>query len=322
MTHENNAGRPSIRFLARTVLVMTTLSVVAASAQTDELTGTAEPCTQQGTWLQVLGSGGPEADDGRSSAGYLVWNNGKARVLIDIGPGSLLRFDQSGARIEDLDVILISHWHVDHSADLPGLVKAAWFTDRQQDLPLLGPDGNDFAPPTTEAIDSLIGPESAYCYLDDFLDGSGRFRLEVQNFTATGAALQTVQISDDLQVTAIPVHHGPLPALAWRVQIGTRALVFSGDMSGRNQTLPLLAKDADLLVAHNAVPEGTTGKALNLHMTPSTIGEIAAQANVAQLVLSHRMNRTLGQEQQTRTAIAARYAGPINFANDSDCFRP
>ena len=85
-------------------------------------------CGAQGVAVQVLGSGGPEITDQRASSAYLVWQDGKARILVDMGPGSMLRYEQSGARIEDLDVILLTHLHVDHSADLPALIKAAFFT--------------------------------------------------------------------------------------------------------------------------------------------------------------------------------------------------
>jgi len=46
--------------------------------------------------LEVLGSGGPELGDGRASSGYLVWMDGKARILVDMGSGSMLNFEQSG----------------------------------------------------------------------------------------------------------------------------------------------------------------------------------------------------------------------------------
>lgn len=81
-----------------------------------------------------------------------------------------------------------------------------------------------------------------------------------------------------------------------------------------------LAANADLLIAHNAVPEGATGVERRLHMPPSVIGRIAEEAHVKRLVLSHRMLRTLGKEEQTQSEIKKRYSGPIEFANDLDCF--
>jgi ribonuclease BN (tRNA processing enzyme) len=57
-------------------------------------------------------------------------------------------------------------------------------------------------------------------------------------------------------------------------------------------------------------------------MPPSVIGMTAANAHVKQLVLSHRMLRTLGKEKEkeTEAEIKHRFSGPIAFANDLDCF--
>ena len=148
------------------------------------------------------------------------------------------------------------------------------------------------------------------------------FRVSSHVIDTDRREVQTDYAGPLLRSSAIPVHHGPIPALAWRLEVADKVLVFSGDMNGDYHTLPLLAQGADLLVAHNAVPEGATGVARALHMPPSVIGEIAAQAKVRQVVLSHRMLRTLGREQATLGHIRQHYAGPVRFANDLDSFRP
>ena len=296
------------------LLLIGLLVMLPATAKTD--------CGEQGVWLQVLGSGGPELDDGRASSGYLLWNEGKARLLIDIGSGSMSRFEQSGASVNDLDVIMLSHLHVDHSNDLPTLIKASFFTDRDRDLPVYGPTGNRFMPSVSNFLQDLFGPDGAYQYLSRYLDGSDTYRLLPHDVEQTGKAEQVVLKDSRYRITSVSVHHGPLPALAWRVEIAGKTIVFSGDMNNDNDTLATLAKKADLLVAHNAVPEGIRGVARNLHMPPSVIGKIAAEANVNQLVISHRMKRTLGQETISTEQIRKSYKGPIKFADDMQCFKP
>ena len=91
-------------------------------------------------------------------------------------------------------------------------------------------------------------------------------------------------------------------------------------MNGDFQTLAKLAQGSRVLVAHNAVPESAEGTARQLHMPPSTIGKIADDANVTEIVLSHRMRRTLATEAETRQFIGKRYHGKVSFANDLDCF--
>src|SRR5271154_4471921 len=117
----------------------------------------AESCGAQGIAVQVLGSGGPELQDKRASSSYLVWENGQARALVDAGGGSALRFGESGAQMSQLDVLLFSHFHVDHSGDFAALIKSSWFEDRKRPLPIYGPPGNDFMPATTEFVSDLFG---------------------------------------------------------------------------------------------------------------------------------------------------------------------
>ena len=118
--------------------------------------------------LQVLGSGGPELDDGRASSGYLVWVNGKARTLVDIGPGVARNFEQAQAQIDDLEALLLSHLHVDHSADLPALVKGLFFSRRQRPLLIAGPSASTWFPDTTEFVASIFSEQnSPYPYPSD-----------------------------------------------------------------------------------------------------------------------------------------------------------
>lgn len=282
----------------------------------------AQSCGAQGVALQVLGSGGPELQDKRASSSYLVWNNGQARVLIDAGGGSALRFGESGAQMSQLDVLFFTHFHVDHSGDFPGLIKSSWFEDRKRPLPIYGPAGNDFMPSTTEFASDFFGAKhGAYRYLSELLvpGEEGTYKMQPHNVVAGSTPLAVFR-SGDLTVSAVRVIHGAVPALAWRVELGGKAIVFSGDTNGDDDGLARLAMNADLFVAHNAVPEGVAGVERRLHMPPSVIGRIAEQAHVKKLVLSHRMLRTLGKEDQTQAEIKKRYAGPIVFANDLDCF--
>src|ERR1700704_6413038 len=97
-------------------------------------------CGTHGVAVQVLGSGGPELKDKPASSSYLIWRDGAPRVLVDSGGGSALRFGESGATVSDLEVILLTHLHVDHTADLAALVKSSFFEERHRTLPVYGPD--------------------------------------------------------------------------------------------------------------------------------------------------------------------------------------
>lgn len=283
----------------------------------------AASCSGQGVELQVLGSGGPEMQDKRASSSYLLWQDGKARVLIDSGGGSALRFGEAGARMADLDLVLFTHFHADHSADFPALVKSSYFEDRQRNLPVYGPAGNTLFPSTTEFQRDLFDAKrGAFRYLSEYITpGAGGYLLQAHTVKPKAHAVVRVFAEAGIVAEATTVLHGPVPALAWLVQIDGQRIAFSGDTNGNNGNLEKLAAGADLFVAHNAVPEGATGVARKLHMPPSVIGRIAASAKVKRVVLSHRMLRTLGRETESLTAIARHYTGPTEFANDLDCYR-
>jgi ribonuclease BN (tRNA processing enzyme) len=304
-------------------LWVTVLPIVAGLLSLSEASPVkAQSCGSAGVAVQVLGSGGPELQDKRASTSYLIWDHGSARVIVDAGGGSALRFGESGAKMSQVDVVLFSHFHVDHSSDFPALIFSSWFEDRKRPLPIFGPPGNKFMPATTEFVGDLFSEShGAYRYLSELVDAGaeGSYQLKPHNVVA-GLAPVLVLRSADLALYAVRVVHGQVPALAWRVEIDGKRIVFSGDTNGEGESLTQLALNADLFVAHNAVPEGATGVERRLHMPPSVIGTIAANAHVKQLVLSHRMLRTLGKENETQAEIRARYLGPIRFSDDLDCF--
>jgi len=311
----------SAKFFDPAAVVMTAVLCLLTAMLSASRALAENTCQAPGIHLQVLGSGGPELGDQRASSAYLVWQDGRARVLVDMGSGSLLRFEQAGARIEDIEVILLTHLHVDHSADLPALVKGSFFSERSTDLPVYGPTGNRRMPATDDFLQDLFGEHNgAWRYLGSYLTGEEAYRLRAVDVPAAGADSQRVIDQGGLRFSAVPVHHGPIPALAWRVDIAGRALAFSGDMNGDNHTLEGLAAGADLLVAHHAIPEEARGVARNLHMPPSVIGRIAGEAGVKQVVLSHRMRRTLGREAESERYIRQHYSGPLVFAEDGQCF--
>src|ERR1700732_5453122 len=94
-------------------------SMVVLSAPTG---ATAQSCAAGPATVQILGSGGPAINRERASASYLLWVGGQARMLIDIGGGTYLRFGQSEAKLSDLALVGISHLHPDHVSDLPALL--------------------------------------------------------------------------------------------------------------------------------------------------------------------------------------------------------
>ena len=275
---------------------------------------------QQNVVLQVLGSGGPESGDKCASSGYIVWVDGKSRVLVDFGGGASLRFEEISAKIEDIKVILLTHLHVDHTADLPALLKSSFFTQARGKLHIYGPHANKFMPSTKTFIKRLFDEDDGtWQYLGDHLNGTAKLQLKAHNI-AKSKKIQRVYDHNGISIDAVSVHHGIIPAIAYKINIGNKSITFSGDMNGDYHTLETLGKGTDILVAHNAVPKGSIGVAAALHMTPNIIGQIAQNAHPKKVVLSHRMLRTLGREKETLREIRKYYKGSVKFANDKSYY--
>jgi ribonuclease BN (tRNA processing enzyme) len=278
-----------------------------------------------GVAVQVLGSGGPIADDGRSSSAYLVWVDGKSRVLIDAGGGTFLRFAEAKADFRDLEFIGLSHFHADHSADFPALLKSGSFSGRSEPLTVAGPDGSDLFPGLNRFLTGLIDPDSgAFAYLGPYLTGNGRLpMLNTIEVDSEDTEPHTVFGNNDspIQIEAMHVPHGIVPAIAFRVRIGAEVVVFASDQNGGKPEFVKFARDASLLVMHMPVPEGVTGVGRKLHAPPSVIGTIANDADVKMLVISHLMERSLRDLPQNVDLVKSKFGGPVDVADDLRCYK-
>lgn len=272
-----------------------------------------------GVALQILGSGGPIADDARASTSYVIWVDGKSKVLIDVGAGAFLRFGEAGASFNELEFVGLSHFHTDHSSDFPALLKSGNFSGRDRDLVVAGPDGSDRFPGLNDFLNSLLDPETgAYRYLAGYLDGSaGLARLDAREVSSREVV--RVIAEDSIQVDALHVPHGIVPALAFRVTAGDTSVVFATDQNGTDERFVEFAKGAAALVMHMVIPEDATGVATRLHAKPGRIGEIARDAAPGKLVLSHFMARSLRDLEANVERVRRRYRGDTVVAEDLAC---
>jgi hypothetical protein len=140
-------------------------------------------CEKKYFTLKVLGSGGQITDDQRASSEEVIWINGKSAILIDAGGGIFLRFGQAGTRLEDLKLIALSHFHIDHVSDLTAILKGGYFLNDKKDIDLVGPESGGAFPSMTEYLSDLLKKEhGAYSYLNGLynaIDGlvkPGQFR--------------------------------------------------------------------------------------------------------------------------------------------------
>jgi ribonuclease BN (tRNA processing enzyme) len=316
------AAGPLTRLRYRVIKSSPLLALVMLLAQLPAQAQEGPFCGEEGVWIQILGAGGPELNDGQAGSSYIVWIDNKARLLIDTGPGASVHFDRAGADFADLDAIAYTQLRADHSSDFPALIQGSASGQRDRPLPVLGPNGNDLLPDVETFVSRMIGPEGVYPDLAEFLTyrSSGGYKINPRKVPATGRSRWSRFNSDNFRLSSMPVNHGSIPAVAWRVDSDDFRIVFTGDFNNSKDVIREFARDADALIVTHAIPAGTRGDAADLYATPEQLGRIAAQANVRILILSHRMNRTRGRESQSREAIEAEFSGPLIFANDMECW--
>ena len=263
--------------------------------------------------IEILGSGGPEID-GRASASYVLWVDNEAKIIVDMGSGSMLRFEQSGGKLETLEAVVLTHLHIDHSVDLPSFIKAGYFSDRTENLDIIGPYGNNSFPSIDEYLEGLFGENGVYRYMNDVLSyNSDSFQItpiKIDSDTITTRKYAHIRLD------FINVHHGSIPALAVAITVEGKRIVISGYTNNKDKHLEKLVKDADVFIAHHAIPQYGGKFAKTLHMTPKIIADVATTGQVKELVLSHRMRRTLRNEKESLEIIKKIYKGKVVFAED------
>jgi ribonuclease BN (tRNA processing enzyme) len=280
--------------------------------------------------LLVLGSGGPGAA-GRAASSYLIFVDGDARILVDAGPGSFARLGEAKASLSDTDIVLLTHLHIDHAGEIPGLFKARAVSGSGPIVfNVWGPTGSPgkgedaYFPGTREFLRMLFGPKGAFAYLNDF---AAPITLHGHDVPASleNAAPRQILNRGGVMITAIAGHHGDAPSVIYRIEHAGRSVTFSGDIDARGlPSLRSLAKSTDLLVFNTVVldPPGSPAILYTLHTPPHAIGELAEEVGAGALLLSHISPAVEESQRAVLDSIAKTYAGSVTFATDGMRTRP
>jgi ribonuclease BN (tRNA processing enzyme) len=265
----------------------------------------------------VLGSGGPRPF-GRGGSSFIVLLDGTPRILVDAGPGAFLRIGELNLDLDNVDTVLLTHLHIDHSGDLAAFFNArALSADGPIVYRIFGPDGAGQFPKTSRFVDLLVGKGGAFEYQKTF-GADESFTVRDLPITLDSPRSKIVD-ENGFVVEEIATHHGDCPAVAYRISYKGAVLVFSGDMDASAlPNLVQIAKNADLLIFNCAVldPPQSPSQLYDLHTPPMKIGEAARDSGVKSLLLSHLAPDVEGQEDAVRKSIRASYTGPVAFATD------
>jgi ribonuclease BN (tRNA processing enzyme) len=263
--------------------------------------------------ITVLGSGGPITNPHRASSGYVIWLDGVPRLLVDVGGGTFVRMGELGLDVPLIDLVLLTHTHIDHTGGLAPFVMAAYMQGRTTPLRISGPAGRDIHPGCIRFVDLLFGPQGAWSYMHTF-DGFGIDPIELPS--ALEGATPTLVLEDGaLRIQSIAVPHGMMPSVAYRIDYAGASVVFSGDIQRLHQPFIALASGCDVLVHDQAVPERPVPHS-HLHTKPSETAREAREAGCRTLVLSHFMPEIDAELDGAVRTVEEHFPGRVVVAHD------
>jgi len=201
--------------------------------------------------LTILGNNGPYPAAGGACSGYLLRSE-QATVLIECGTGVLANL-RAVCSPDRLDAVILSHLHYDHMSDMLPMQYALQFCPPRERLPV-------YAPAAPEAVRNLL--DAPTFELKEICD---------------------MQIGD-IRFSFMPVRH-PVPSYALRAECGGRILVYTGDTNAVDG-LAAFCSGADLLLA-DAGLSAADWRMESPHLSAAGCGQLAAEAGVQRLLLSH-----------------------------------
>ena len=220
---------------------------------------------------------------GQATSGYLLQINGK-NILLDCGSGVLGKL-QAYIALENIDAVVLSHYHNDHVADLGCLQYAA------RVLMDLGKRDK---------------PLDIYGHTEDHHFAG----LSYHEFTI-GHAIDTqtrFQVGDATFSFWPNVH--PDPCYSMRVESDGKTVAYISDTQW-DDGLVKAAQDADLLICESSLYDEYKG-VVKGHLTAGEAGRIAQEANAKNLVLSHLPH--FGNHADLAAQAAKVFDGPVELA--------
>jgi ribonuclease Z len=242
---------------------------------------------------------------------------GGDRILVDCGEGTQRQLIRS-VGLADLDVVFLTHLHVDHWLGLPGMIKSFELRDRDRPLTVYGPPGTRQA---MQAMRIVVGrPRFGLTVIDlekfeevdfgDYLVAAipARHRTEAfgyalieddrpGRFDAERAAARGVKPGPDFgRLQRGETVDGVTPDEVIGPDRPGRRIVLSGDTAPCDP-IRMAAEGADLLVHEATFCEDREERAREtLHSTAADAAAVAREADVTLLALTHLSNRYFGPE--------------------------
>jgi ribonuclease BN (tRNA processing enzyme) len=228
--------------------------------------------------LRFVGCGDALGSGGRFNTCFHVTGK-SANFLIDCGASSLPALKRLEIARDDIDLILITHFHGDHFGGLPFLLLDAQFARRTRPLVIAGPDGIETR--LAQVMEALFEHSSKT---------KQRFDLSIVVLTP-----EESRTFGAVKVTPYPVVHGESggPHLAYRIEAEGRVITYSADTEWTEMLVPA-ARNADLFIAEAYYYD----RIVRNHLSLKTLEAHLPDINAKRLILTHMSDDMLGRLEQ------------------------
>jgi len=225
--------------------------------------------------VRFVGCGDAFGSGGRQNTCFHV-TGASSNLLIDCGASSLPALKQRGIVRNDIELILITHFHGDHFAGLPFFLLDAQFSRRTRPLVIAGPEGIETR--LTQVMEALFEHSSKT---------QQKFELSVLPLKPREARRLC-----GVTVTPYPVVHGNSggPFLGYRIEAEGRVIAYTADTEWTDELVPL-GREADLLIAEAYTFETNVRNHLSLASLKEHLAEIAPK----RLILTHMSDDMLSR---------------------------
>jgi len=277
--------------------------------------------------LTLLGTGTPTPSLSRSSSSYLL-EVGDDVILFDTGQGSYIRYLQSGRALTDLTHMVYSHFHYDHCADFAPIALVRWDQGGGEiaDLEVIGPKFVREFVDSTVGEHGAFGPDQQARTRHDASLGYYRARGgqgERAPIAPVVTELKTGEQFDGrgwtLRCIEVPHVQPYLSCLAFRLDADGQSFCYSGDASF-SKPFARLASECDVLVhmCHRISGTHLSDAANTTSSGHMDVARFAAEARVKTCVLSHISEQmdVPGIPERLVREIGEVYAGNLVWAQD------
>ncbi len=211
--------------------------------------------------VTLLGTSAGIPIPGRAQSGVLIETSSK-KILLDCGMAVPLRIAEAGVSVKEIDIICLTHEHLDHVQDLPALGKGSWLDSKEVDYKLVVPPGlKEHLVRFWKRVDRSLFEDEKTSLIFETITSRQRF-------------------DDDLSIEPFETRHTEM-SQGYKIFHEDKKVIYTSDTEACEK-IKEVSDNADLLIHEMSSLKNTQG-----HTDPEALISKMKGSSVEKLVLTH-----------------------------------